>query len=141
MKGLSVLILALALGACARSGSIDPSDTQADADRGNVEELKLGELVVRTETVEGRPSSEAERPVMVHKPYKIYDKDGRFLLHVANRTSESNPEPMTVPLEPGRYIVKLDDADRTFWVSIEDDRQTVVDAQRALEGDEVPPAK
>ena len=59
----------------------------------------------------------------------VYDRDGKFVTYV--RSTETS-------LAPGRYLVRFEDRDENagpFWVTIEPDRTTAVDAKAVEHAD------
>jgi len=62
-----------------------------------------GQLVVYSALENPNPVS-SDFPT--HASYDIYDSDGKFILHVDNRTGSFYQTPATVPLAPGKYLVK-----------------------------------
>lgn len=146
MKNLTgALVLAALASGCARTSYVDPAETRTDAGIGNVDVSKAGELVVYTEATEPPRTQEAEPPRLVPTGYTIHDESGKRLFHVPNAVSSDTEHPTVVSLEPGRYLVALDEADsapRTFWVRIEDGRRTAVDVSKPFaERETTPPAK
>jgi hypothetical protein len=65
--------------------------------------------------------------------YTLYDAHGKKLMYVRNYIGYRDSEPVTLELDPGKYLVLLDKPDGhppLFWVSIEDQKLTDVNLRK-----------
>jgi len=141
MRSAAALLLSLA--ACQANAGLDPRAPYPDAGTGNVvrEESLNGRLTVATAMIrvnqDGRCSYDSRDPnwytsLPAPSGYSVFDREGRPVMDVSNHSplvvTIEGPAPVALP--PGRYLVRLDipvgDV-RTFWVTIEPRRHTVVD--------------
>lgn len=87
-------------------------------------------LVVITETfLELALGDNDEGARMHHTGYTLYDQLGRKIDYIRNYIGSQDSEPMTVELEPGRYLILLDRPEKNppvFWVVIEPEKRTEV---------------
>ncbi|HVE41906.1 MAG TPA: hypothetical protein VNM14_18575 [Planctomycetota bacterium] len=142
------LALALALTACqpARESRPDPRGSYPDAGTGTAsrEPSEDGRLTVETVMIrvnqDGRCFQDSRdinwyTALPAPSGYSIFDRDGRPVADVPNHSPlvVTMEGPTPVPLAPGRYLLRLDrpvgDV-RTFWVTIEPRRHTIVDPAR-----------
>lgn len=146
MKSLGLIGAALAgsLAACATSSDsrIDPSGSDPDVGSGNIhrEKYRGGYLRVFTPSLrvdrEGNPAEpDGDSSYLVASGYSIYDPEGRRVFQVANHSPliTSDEGPSVVGLPPGMYLIVLDcpvGETRAFWVTIEFQRLSEVDATR-----------
>jgi hypothetical protein len=138
--------LLLSLAACQSDASLDPRGPYPDAGTGTVvrEESQDGRLTVATPMIrvnqDGRCFDDSRDPnwytsLPAPSGYSVFDREGRPVIDVPNHSplvvTMERPAPVALP--PGRYLVRLDipvgDV-RTFWVTIEPRRHTVVDPAR-----------
>jgi hypothetical protein len=65
-----------------------------------------------------------------HTGYTLYSDRGEWIEYVRNFIGSADTEPTTIDLEPGRYLVRLDNPEKKapiFWVVIKTGMMTTVD--------------
>ena len=63
-----------------------------------------GNLIVYTETVPADIFSE-DSLHEYHLPYRISDESGKSIRRIKNHSSPYDPDPETVTLDPGKYVI------------------------------------
>lgn len=143
MKTIMVTLAALGLAGCMASPeSINAKAQYPDAGTGESKFREMGQLAVRTEADEIRFREAKEPNMQFHPSYVIYDQNGRRVKEVRNRLYADDHELTRTDLAPGRYLVKLwhpmKGEAETFWVKVERDELTFVDADRVWSHSEPP---
>ena len=62
-----------------------------------------------------------------HNPYHILSPERNLILRVPNHLGNSDESPTKIFLNPGKYIIKPEDGDEEYFVTIESNRLTKMD--------------
>jgi hypothetical protein len=119
---------------------LDPKGSYADAHAGNtnvaaaplgVTNPPSGRLMVYIHG-EGVTMAPAGKTGAAKARYSIYDESGAFMKEVVNQLLSGTEVPDEVPLQPGRYLIKVTGGEKhpIFWVRIEASKISAVDIRK-----------
>jgi len=134
VSGTAVL---LAAAGCAAGGAetIEPSSSYPSLGKARPNRSPTSTLRVFTETwIDFNVGSGDDGTIIRPSAYTLYDGQGRKLFFVRNYIGARDSEPETIELEPGKYLVLLDEPGKhppVFWVVIEPGKETTVDLLRS----------
>ena len=133
---LGMGMLQAAIG-CEMGGAakIEPSPAYPTLGKSRPSRFQTSTLRVFTETwIDYNLGSGDTGTVIRPSAYTLYDDQGRKLFFVRNYIGATDREPETIELDPGRYLVLLDEPGKhppVFWVLLEPGKETVVDLLRS----------
>ncbi len=141
---LFILVLSATTGISALRGqeSVDPRGPYPDFGAGNAKAPRTGDLEVTLDPGDLRGGSrqvqDSRRPRV-----RVYDGSGRLLREAILQST--TPGAVTVDLPQGRYLVEVvapSTARKPFWVTVRENRATIVDPSLPAESeDRRPPAE
>ncbi len=83
-----------------------------------------GSLIVYTST---KPVEDGGIFYYPHNPYQILSPEGKLMLRVPNHLGNNDESPTKIFLNPGKYIIKPEDGNEEYFVTIEANRLTKLD--------------
>jgi hypothetical protein len=131
---LAFVIAALALAGCASGPEyIDPKAPYPTLGQSRQNRDLRSTLVVYTATWTDWNVSDDSGAKIRHSGYTIYNEHGEYYDYIRNYIGVSDTEPTTIELDPGRYIIKLDNPEKqapVFRVVIQQGKLTTVSLPR-----------
>lgn len=138
-RAINGLQLALSLSALVLAGcpggpqTIDPKGAYPTLGQSRPTRDQRSQLVIYTATFTDLNLSDDSGTQIRHTGYTIYNEHGEYYDYVRNFIGVTDKEPTTIELEPGRYIILLDNPEKqppVFRVMIYPGKLTTVTLPR-----------